>query len=85
MSVTLAQTRIRPDDNAYDVVQVGINYPAGRVLVRIQFASGDTQDIVFEGVRLTALRNAVSQFSGLRLAIEQYLSANEPGLGGSAS
>lgn len=85
MSVTLTQTRVRPDDTTYDVVAVGINYPAGRLMVRIRYASGDERDIIFEGVRLTAIRNAISQFSGLRLALEQYVSANEPGLGGSAS
>ena len=64
---------------------VGINYSAGRVLVRVRFDSGDEQDVVFEGARLTDLRNAVSQFTGLRLALEQYIAANEPGLGGAAS
>jgi hypothetical protein len=85
MSVTLTQTRIRPDDNSYDVAMIGINYASGKVIVRVRFDSGDTQDITFEGARLTALRNAVSQFSGLRLAIEQYVAANEPDLGGTAT
>ena len=85
MTVSLTQTRVRPDDNGYDVIMVGINYATSKVLVRIQFASGDTQDIIFDGARLTALRNALSQFSGLRLALEQYLATNEPGLGGNAS
>jgi len=71
MSVTLTQTRVRPDDANYDVVAVGINYLSGRVMVRVRFASGDEQDVIFEGTRLTAMRNAVSQFSGLRLALEQ--------------
>jgi hypothetical protein len=85
MSVTLTQTRIRPDDNGYTVVMIGINYQANKVLVRVRFDSGDTQDIEYEGARLLALRNALPQFSGLRLAIEQYLAANEPGLGGNAA
>jgi len=85
MSVTLTQTRVRPDDNGYDVVMVGINYATGKVLVRIRFDSGDTQDITFEDARLTALRNALPQFSGLRLALEQYVAANEPNLGGNAT
>jgi hypothetical protein len=85
MSVTLAQTRIRPDDNGYNVVMIGINYPAGKVVVRIRFDSGDEQDITFEGARLTTLRTSVAQFSGLRLAVEQFLTATEPNLGGVAS
>jgi hypothetical protein len=82
MSVTLSQTRVRPDDQTYEVVMIGANYDSSRVIVRIRFASGDTQDVTFEGARLTALRNAVSQFNGLRGAIESYLAANEPGLEG---
>ena len=85
MSVTLTQTRIRPDDNGYDVVTVGINYSAGKVLVRIRFDSGDEQDIIFEGPRLLALRNGLPQFSGLRMALERYLTANEPGLEGTVT
>ena len=85
MSVTLTSTRVRPDDNGYTVIAVGINYASNKVMVRIRFDSGDTQDITFEGTRLNDLRNAVSQFSGLRLALEQYISANEPGLGGNAT
>ena len=85
MSVTLTQTRVRPDDNGYTVIMIGINYQANRVIVRIRFDSGDTQDIEYEGPRLTALRTAVAQFSGLRTAIEQYVADNEPGLGGNAT
>jgi len=85
MTVTLSQTRVRPDDNQYDIIMVGVNYPNGRVTVRVQFQSGDTRDITFEDARLTALRNSVSQFSGLRLALEQYLAANETGFGGNAT
>jgi hypothetical protein len=85
MSVALTQTRVRPDDGNYSVVMVGINYLAGRVIVRVRFDSGDEQDVVYGDARLTALRNAVPQFSGLRLALEQYIAANEPKLGGTAS
>jgi hypothetical protein len=85
MSVTLTQTRVRPDDNGYDVVMIGVNYDANRVIVRVRFTNGDTQDVLFEGTRLINLRNSVSQFKGLKLAIEQFLAVNEPGLGGSAS
>ena len=85
MSVTLTSTRVRPDDNGYTVIMVGINYSTSRVIVRVRFDSGDEQDVIFDGGRLTDLRSAVSQFSGLRLALEQYLAANEPGLGGTAS
>lgn len=85
MSVTLSQVRVRPDDTDYDVVMIGINYSSSRVVVRVRFTNGDTRDVTFDGARLTALRNAVSQFSGLRGAIEAYLGANEPGLAGSAS
>ena len=85
MSVTLTQTRIRPDDNGYDVVTVGINYSAGKVLVRIRFDSGDEQDITFEGPRLTALRTTLPQFSGLRRALEEYIAATEPGLEGTVT
>ena len=85
MSVALTQTRVRPDDNNYIIVMVGINYDSNRVVVRVRFDSGDESDIIFEGVRLATLRTAVSQFNGLRLALEQYLATNEPGLGGTAS
>ena len=85
MTVALTNTRLRPDDVAYDVVMVGINYTSGRVMIRVQFASGDTQDLIYEGARLTALRNRISQFNGLRLALEQDIAANEPGLGGVVS
>ena len=85
MSVTLTSTRVRPDDNGYDVVMIGINYASNKVMVRIRFDSGDTQDIEYEGVKLVALRNNLGQFAGLRLAIEQYLAATEPGLGGNAT
>lgn len=85
MSVTLTSARVRPDDNGYEVVMIGINYPLNRVIVRVRFDSGDEQDIIFEGAKLAALRSGVSQFSGLGLAIEQYLAATEPGLGGIAT
>ena len=85
MTVTLTQTRVRPDDAGYTVIAIGINYARNRVMVRIRFDSGDEQDIEYEGARLIALRNAVSQFSGLRLALEQYIAANEPDLGGNAT
>lgn len=85
MTVALSQTRVRPDDGSYDVVAVIIGYPGASVTIRIQFGSGDTQDIVFSGPRLNALRNGVSQFAGLRLALEQYLAATEPSLGGNAT
>lgn len=85
MTVTLAQTRVRPDDSNYGVETIGINYPSGKVLVRVRFQNGDLQDVTYEGARLIALRNAVAQFSGLRLAIETYLAATEPGLAGEAS
>ena len=85
MSVTLTSTRVRPDDNGYDVVMIGINYASSRVIVRVRFASGDMQDIEYEGAKLVALRNNLSQFAGLRLAVEQYISSTEPGLGGSAT
>lgn len=85
MTVALTQTRVRPDDSSYDVIAVIVGYPGARVTVRVQFGSGDVQDLIYDGVRLTNLRNAVSQFAGLRLALEQYIAANEPGLGGNAS
>ena len=85
MSVTLTSTRIRPDDNGYDVVMVGINYASNRLIIRVRFQSGDERDVTFEGARLLTIRTAVSQFSGLRLALEQYLAANEPDLGGTAT
>lgn len=85
MTVTLTQTRVRPDDNSYDIQFIGINYKSGRVVVRIQFTNGDTQDIVYEDARLIALRNRVSQFNGLKGALEADIAANEPNLGGVAS
>lgn len=85
MSVTLTQTRVRPDDMSYDVAMIGINYEISKVLVRVKFASGDTRDIVYEGARLMALRDAVAQFSGLRRAIEQYVATTESGLDGTVS
>lgn len=83
MSITLNQTRIRPDDTSYEVEMIGANYAGGRVIVRVRFGSGDTQDIIYEGQRLLDLRNNVSQFNGLRNAVEAYVAATEPGLGGS--
>lgn len=85
MSVTLTQTRVRPDDAAYSIVMIGINYDSNRVIVRIKFQSGDTQDIIYEGPRLAALRSRVSNFNGLLGAMESDVAANESGLGGSAS
>jgi hypothetical protein len=85
MTVALTQTRVRPDDTTYEIVMVGINYQANRVIVRIQFTNGDTQDIVYEGTRLTQLRNRVSQFQGLKPALEVDIAVNEPNLGGVAS
>lgn len=85
MSVTLTQTRVRPDDIDYEVIQVGVNYLSGRLLVRIRFTNGDTQDLVYEGAKLNALRNRLPQFNGLRAALEADIAANEPGLGGNAS
>ena len=85
MTVTLTQKRIRPDDNTYDIEWVGVNYKSNKVVVHLRFENGDEQDVTYEGARLTALRNRVSQFSGLRLALEADIAANEPGLGGNAS
>jgi len=85
MTVTLTQTRVRPDDNTYEIEWVGVNYKSNRVVVHLRFENGDEQDITYEGTRLTALRNRVSQFNGLRGALEADIAANEPGLGGNAS
>ena len=85
MTVALNQTRVRPDDNLYDVVMIGVNFSSSRVIVRVKFQSGDEQDVIYEGAKLLALRQAVAQFGGLRLAMEQYLATTEPGLGGNAT
>jgi len=85
MTVTLAQARVRPDDNTYEIEWVGINYKSNKVIVHLRFENGDEQDVIYEGARLIALRNRVSQFNGLRGALEADIAANEPGLGGSAS
>ena len=85
MTVTLAQARVRPDDNTYDIEWIGINYKSNKVVVHLRFENGDEQDVTYEGARLTALRNRVSQFGGLKPALEADIAANEPGLGGNAS
>jgi len=85
MTVTLTQTRVRPDDNGYSIEWIGINYKSDKVTVHVVFDSGESQDVIYEGARLIALRNRVSQFNGLRLALEQDIAANETGLGGNAS
>jgi len=85
MTVTLTQKRVRPDDNTYDIEWVGINYLSNKVIVHLRFENGDEQDVIYEGPRLTALRGRVSQFNGLRAALEADIAANETGLGGVAS
>lgn len=82
MSITLNQTRVRPDDTSYEVARIGVNYDANRVIVTVRFGSGEMRDVVFEDDRLVALRNAVNQFAGLRNAIEQYIASHEAGLEG---
>lgn len=85
MAVTLTIPRSKPSDNDYTIIAIGINYPNGRVAVKIRFENGDEQDVIYEGAKLTAMRNRVQQFNGLRLALEQDIAANEPGFGGVAS
>lgn len=85
MSVTLTNTRIRPDDNIYEIEWIGINYKTARVVVHLRFESGDEQNVIYEGAKLIALRNRLPQFNGLRAALEADIAANEPDLGGNAS
>lgn len=85
MTVALTVPRSKPNDNDYEIIIIAANYASNRAMVKIRFQNGDERDIIFEGPRLVALRNAVSQFSGLKLAVEQFLAANEPGLEGVAS
>ena len=82
MTVTLAQTRIRPDDQNWQVEMIGTNYAANRVVVRVRYQSGDSEDIVFEGSALLAMRQAVPNFAGLRPAMETYIASIRPDLAG---
>lgn len=85
MTVTLTQTKIRPDDTNYEIEWIGINYKRGKVTVHIRFGSGDEQDIVYEGADLVGLRNRVVNFNGLKATMEADIAANQPGLAGVAS
>ena len=81
--IALASPVSRGSDDNIDVSFVGINYDQTKVIVRLTYTtSGLTRDFTFEGTALTALRNAVSQFSGLRVALLTYLQSLDSGLGG---
>ena len=76
----------RGTDADIDIAHVGINYANSRVLVRLTFAtSGQQRDFIFEGPSLTALRNNVSQFNGLRVALLAYLQTLDNSLDGSVT
>lgn len=81
--ISLTQTVSRGTDVSVDVQSIGINYDASRVLVRLEYSpSGTTRDFTFEGAALTNLRNGVQQFSGLRVALLQYIQGLAADLGG---
>ena len=76
----------RGTDADIDIAHVGINYTNNRVLVRLRYAvSGQDRDFVFEGTSLTALRNNVTQFNGLRVALLAYLQTLDGSLDGSVT
>lgn len=76
----------RGNDTAIDIQLVGINYDAQRVTVRLEYKqTGFTRDFIFEGAALQSLRQAVSQFSGLRVALLQYLQTLDASLSGSVT
>lgn len=76
----------RGSDGNTDISFVGTNYDQAKVIVRLTYTpSGLTRDFTFEGTALTAMRNAVSQFSGLRVALLTYLQSLDSGLGGNVT
>ena len=76
----------RGTDADIDIAFVGINYATSRVIVRLVFAqSSQERDFVFEGASLTALRNAVGNFAGLRTALLSYLQSLDNSLDGSVT
>lgn len=85
MPIILSNPISRGSDASVEIEFVGINYDASRVIVRLEFPSGQRRDFTFEGQSLLALRNAVSNFAGLRLALLQYLQTLDSSLGGNAS
>lgn len=86
MSIALTIPVSRGTDPAVEVHFVGINYERGRVLVRLVYSpSGLERDFTFEGPSLTALRNNVSQFNGLKVALLEYLQTLASDLAGTVS
>lgn len=85
MPVILDTPINRGTDNSFEIEFVGINYDASRVIVRLEFPSGKRRDFTFEGQSLLALRNAVSNFAGLRIALLQYLQTLDSSLSGNVS
>jgi len=84
--IALAQTVSRGTDTGIDIQFVGINYDQTRVIIRLEYQpSGQTKDYAFEGAALVALRNGVSNFSGLRVALLNYLQTLDNALGGSVT
>lgn len=76
----------RGQDANTDILFIGINYDQSKVIVRLRFnPSGATRDFTFEGASLIALRNALTQFSGLRTAMLSYLQTLDSTLGGNVT
>lgn len=85
MGIALNSPISRGSDATVEIEMVGINYDNQRVIVRLEFPSGQRRDFVFEGPALLALRNAVSNFAGLRVALLQYLQTLDSSLSGNVS
>lgn len=81
--ISLTSPVSRGQDGSIDIEYIGINYSGNKVIVRLKYdASGLTRDFTFEGGALLALRNNVSNFAGLRVAVLQYLQTLDAGLAG---
>jgi hypothetical protein len=71
--------------------QVGINFPNGRVMLRVTLLSTGEQRDFFVGNQsgdidsIAGLTAIVGNFAGLRLALEQYLAQKVGLLAGQAS
>lgn len=86
MSIALTNPISRGSDNGARIAFVEINFVGQAISVTVQFSpTGNVKKYMFAGDDLAALRQAVSQFAGLRLALEQYLAANKPELAGEAT
>lgn len=84
--IALSTPLQRGADTTVDITSININYDAQAVTVSLRYKpSGQIGSVSFGGPQVATLRQNVPQFSGLRVALLQYLQTLDATLAGSVT